>query len=332
MKKLFLSAAILFALAPAKAQLSDWQNQHNKQIMFFTTYLGPSLSEGDGQAVKEIELGQQFWYRAYMDDKSLPKSTDGKLDLRLSCEGVSVTLNDMCIYAKDNFASSNGILPNYDQIEIPGVSSNWKNKNVYSNMAFSEPGQFDKYSSYGCQNNWQFTESLLRFLLSKIDSKVLPGAVLNIKFELVYRTKGEYRMPGATYEPVVEGTVNLKIPAKEKALNNQIYRLVEVPGMADKVLDEGIKKGILTLAQTVVADVYKVQVVSNSYNIDKNNYGTPLSRWVQARVIYKGKATGETFTGLVNVVFNYDGSNYDQNASKVYFQCGNTFAPSFAIK
>ncbi len=332
MKKLLLSLIVLLALTQTKAQLTDWQKQHNKQIMFYDNWLQSRLNEGDADASQEIELGNDFWFRAYMDDNSIPKTRGNKIDLRISCEGVSVTLNDMYNYAKTNFYSSNGILPNYDQIQIPGVDNFWWNKNVFSSCGFNTNGEFDKFTNYGCTNNGFAAESLLRFLLSKIDNKVVAGAVLNVKFELVYRTAGEYRMPGGTYETLAEGTVKLKVPAKDKALAGHIYRLVERPGMADKALEESIKNGILTQAQTVIADVIKIQVISNAYKIDKNSQGVPLNRWVKARVIYKAKSTGETFTGFVNAVFNYDGTNFDSNVSKLFFQCGNTFAPSYAVK
>lgn len=333
MKKVFIGAmSIICFNITAKAQLSDWQKQHNKKIVFYKTWLQSRLDEGAAEATEEVELGSQFWFRAYFDEKSLPKSRGNELDLRISAEGVSVTINDMFQHARNNFYTSNGILPNYDQIQIPGLDNNWKSPNVYSNMGFSKPGQFDEFNNYGCLNEWQFAESLLRCLLSKIDSKVIPGGTLSVKYELVYRTKGEYRMPGGEYQSLAEGTVRFKIPAKEKLLTSEIYRVPAMPGMTDKTLEETIKRGILVTAQDVISDVYSVKVVNNAYNIDKNVNGIPLNRWLRVRVIYKGKATGETFTGLANVVFNYNGSDYDKEVSKVYFQCGNTFTISAGVK
>lgn len=333
MKKMILAAAITcLAFNNTKAQLTDWQKAHNKKIVFYDNWLQSRLNESDADAATELEFGNDFWFRAYMDDASLPKDKGNRLDLRLSCEGVAVTINDMYIHAKNNFYSSNGILPNYDQVQIPGLDNFWKTKNVFSCSGFSMVDKFDEFNSYGCGNNGFYGESLLRFLLSKIDSKVTPGAVLNIKYELVYRTKGEYRMPGGEYESVAEGTLKLKIPAKDKLLTSQIYRLANTAGMNDKNLEATIKKGILVTSQNVIEDVYKVQVISNSYNIDKNSYGTPINRWLKVRVVYKGKATGEVFTGFANVVFNYNGSGFDTEVNKVFFQCGNTFAPSCGVK
>jgi len=332
MKKLFLITLVaVFAITKTNAQLTDWQKQHAGKVVFFDTWLQSRLDETDADASQEIELGNDFWFRAYFDDKNAPKR-DNKLELRISAEGVAVTLNDMYLHAKDNFATAKGILPYYDQIQLPGIDNFWKNKNIFSCCGFAPTGKFDEFNNYGCQNNGYYAESLLRYLLAKIDNKVIPGASLSVKFELVLRTSGEYRGPGGTYEPIADGTLKLKVPAKEKALKSDLYRFVEVPGMSDKSLEENIKKGILTLAQADVSEVLKVQVLSNSYNIEKNNYGVALDRWLQTRVVYKSKATGEEFTSLVNVVFNYDGSNYDPNVSKVYFQCGNTFVPTFGIK
>lgn len=331
MKKLLLSAVVLFAFIPGKAQMTDWQKQHNKQIAFFDTWLQSRMNEGDADASPEIELGNDFWFRAYFDDKDVPKR-DNKLELRISCEGVAVTLNDMYLHAKNNFSAAKGILPYYDQIQIPGVETFWKSKNVFSCCGTAPVGKFDEVTNSGCFNNGFYAESLLRFLLSKIDSKVIAGAVLNVKFEMVYRTSGEYRMPGGVYQTLAEGTVKLKVPAKEKALTSEIYRIAQRAGMADKTLEETIKNGILTLAQNDVSDVLKVQVLSNSYSTERNNQGVTLNRWLKTRVIYKSKATNETFTSIVNVVFNYDGSNYDPNVSNVYFQCGNTFVPTYAVK
>jgi hypothetical protein len=321
----------LFALIQGKAQMTDWQKSQNKKIVFYDTWLQSRMDESDADASNDIELGNDFWFRAYFDDSNVPKR-DNKLELRISCEGVAVTINDMYNHAKDNFSTAKGILPYYDQIQIPGIDNFWKNKNVFSCCGMAPTGKFDEYNSYGCQNNGYYAESLLRYLLSKIDNKVTAGSVLNVKYELVLRTKGEYRGPGGEYQSIAEGTLRLKVPAKEKALTSELYRLTERPGMTDKALEETIKKGILTLAQSDVSDVLKVQITSNSYNTDKNNYGIALNRWLQTRVIYKSKATNEIFTSIVNVVFNYDGSNYDPNVSKVFFQCGNTFAPSFAVK
>lgn len=333
MKKIILSAAIsCLAFTNLHAQLSSWQKNHNKQIMFYDNWLQSRLDEGDADATTELEYGNDFWFRAYMDDASLPKDKSNKLDLRLSCEGVSVTINDMFLHAKSNFYSSNGILPNYDQVQIPGLDNFWKTNNVFSCCGFAMVDKFDEFNNYGCGNNGFYAESLLRFLLSKIDAKVIPGAALNVKFELVYRTKGEYRMPGGDYQPVAEGTLRLKIPAKEKLLNSQIYRLVQNPGMTDKTLEASIKKGIMVTSQNVIDEVYKVQVISNSYNIDKNYNGTPINRWLKVRVVYKGKTTGEIFTGFANVVFNYNGGGFDTEVNKVFFQCGNTFAPSCGVK
>lgn len=271
MKKLFFSSVAFFCLMnSASAQLTDWQKQQNKKIVFYTTWLQSRLDETDTDVSTGTELGTKFWFRAYFDDKSLPPGRDNKIDLRLSCEGVSVTLNDMYNYAKTNFITAKGILPYYDQIQIPAVSSFWKTKNVFSCCGFAPPGEFDKRTDYGCTNNGYYAESLLRFLLSKIDGKVIPGATLPVKYELVYRTKGEYLAPGGTYEPLAEGTLNLKVPAKDKAVVSDLYRIAERPGMADKALEEKIKSGILALTSGVVGDIKKIQVVSSAYNIDKN--------------------------------------------------------------
>jgi hypothetical protein len=332
MKKVLTAVVLMTVLFQSKAQLTAWQKAHNKQVVFYDNWLQSRLDENDADATTELEYGNDFWFRAYFDDASLPKSKGNELDIRLSCEGVSVTINDMYQHAKTNFYSSNGILPNYDQVQIPGLDNFWKTKNVFSCCGFSMIDKFDEFNNYGCGNNGFYAESLLRFLLSKIDSKVIPGAVLNIKYEMVYRTKGEYRMPGGEYQSLAEGTLKMKIPVKEKLLTSQIYRLLPVAGMNDKALEETIKRGILVTAQTVISDVYKVQVVSNSYNIDKNYQGTPLNRWLKVRVVYKAKATGEVFTGFANVTFLYNGGDYDKEVNKVYFQCGNTFAPSCGVK
>jgi hypothetical protein len=315
MKKIVTIILATVLAIQAKAQLSDFQKENSNKVVFFDHWLSSRLNETASETTNEIELGKQFFYRAYFADKA--PAQDGKLDLRLTCEGVSVTLNDMYLHAKANFYTSKGILPNYDQIEIPGVSSNWKNSGVFSNMGFAKPGQF---------------ESLLRFLLSKIDAKITPGANLPVKYEIVQRTKGEYRMPGIEYKSLAEGTLTLKVPAKEKLLTSEIYRMPEMPGITDKDLEATIKKGILVTNQDVISDVYKIVVVSNSFNIEKAYNGTPLNQWIKVRVIYKGKTTGEVFTGFANVAYNYNGSGFDKEVSKVYFQCGNTFAISAGVK
>lgn len=333
MKKIILSAFIsCIAFNTINAQLTDWQKAHNKQVVFYDNWLQSRLNESDADATTELEYGNDFWFRAYMDDASLPKDKGNRLDLRLSCEGVAVTINDMYIHAKQNFYNGNGILPNYDQVLIPGLDNFWKTKNVFSCSGFAGIDKFDEFNNAGCSNNGFYGESLLRFLLSKIDDKVKPGSVLNIKYELVYRTKGEYRMPGGEYQSVAEGILKLKIPSKEKLLTSQIYRLVSTPGMTDKSLEATIKKGILVTAQNVIDEIYSIQVISNSYNIDKNYNGTPLNRWLKVRVVYKAKPTGEVFTGFANVVFNYNGGGFDTEVNKVFFQCGNTFAPSCGVK
>ncbi len=322
---------VLLAFAQTKAQLTDWQKQHTKKIVFFDNWLQSRLDESDADASQEIELGNDFWFRAYFDDNSLPKVKDNHFDIRISCEGQSVTLNDMAAYANSMFASSKGILPNYVQIQLPGLDNFWKTRNVFSCNGYSMKGEFDKRTDYGCSNNSFFSESLLRYLLSKIDSKVIAGTTLNVKYEMVYRTKGEYMQAGGTFETLAEGTVKLKIPTKEKALVSDIYRLQERPGMADKALEDKIKTGILSLTGGIVKDIQKVQIISSAYNIEKNYQGTPLNRWLQTRVIYTSATTGETFTSLVNVTFLYNGTGYDENVHDAYFQCGNTFAPGFAF-
>lgn len=330
MKKIVTIMLATVLAIQAKAQLNNFQKENSNKVVFFDHWLSSRLDETASEATNEIELGKPFWYRAYFADKA--PAQDGKLDLRLTCEGVSVTINDMYLHAKANFYSSKGILPNYDQVEIPGVSSNWKTSMVYSHMGFGKPDQFDESNNYGCQNNWQYSESLLRFLLSKIDAKITAGASLSVKYEIVQRTKGEYRTPGVEYKSLAEGTLTFKVPAKDKLLTSQVYRMPEMPGMTDKDLEATIKKGILTTNQDVISEVYKIVVVSNSYNIEKAYNGTPLNQWIKVRVIYKGKTTGEVFTGFANVAFNYTGSGFDKEVSKIYFQCGNTFAISAGIK
>ena len=101
--------------------------------------------------------------------------------------------------------------------------------------------------------------------------------------------------------------------------------------MKDAALEARIKKGILALTTGYVKDIQKIQIVSNGYNIEKNYQGTPLDQWLQVRIVYTSPITTETFTSLVNVVFLYNGSGYEPDVHNVYFQCGNTFIPSFAI-
>lgn len=332
MKKILLSTALLLLVSFGFAQLNDFQKSNNKKVVFYTTWLQSRTNETAVDAATEVELGKPFWFRAYFENADVPKLKDNHLDLRISCAGASATLNDMFLFAKENFYSSNGILPNYDQIQIPGLDNFWKSNNIFSCNGFSMPEEFDKFSNYGCANNGFYAESLLRFLLAKIDSKVVPGAVLEVKYELVNRSKGEWRMPGAVFETLAEGTFKMKVPAKENAITGQLYRCVEMPGMNDKAMNEGIKNAILSQAQSVISDVYKVQVLNSGYNNDRGNNNVVLNRWVTARVVYKSKTTGMVFTGKVNVVYNFDGVNYDRNVSKLFFQCGNTFAPSFAVK
>lgn len=332
MKKILLSTALLLSVSFGFAQLNDFQKANNKKIVFYNTWLQSRLNETAADASAEGELGKPFWFRAYFENANVPKLKDNHLDLRISCNGQSVTLHDMAIFAKDNFYTSNGILPNYDQIQIPGLDNFWKTNNIFSCNGFSPVDEFDKFSNYGCANNGFYAESLLRFLLAKIDEHVKPGAVLELKYELVNRSKGEWRMPGAVFETLAEGIYKMKIPAKENALTSQVYRCVQMPGMTDKAMDDGIKSAILSQAQNVISDVYKVQVLNSGYNNDRGTNNAVLNRWVTARVVYKSKLTGMVFTGKVNVVYNFDGMNYDKNVSKLFFQCGNTFAPSYAVK
>lgn len=332
MKKILLSTALLLLVSFGFAQLNAFQKASNKKIVFYNTWLQSRLDETASDASAEGELGKPFWFRAYFENADVPKQKDNHLDLRISCAGTSVTLNDMFLFAKENFYSSNGILPNYDQIQIPGLDNFWKSNNIFSCNGFSPNDDFDKFNNYGCQNNGFYAESLLRFLLAKIDSKVVPGAVLELKYELVNRSKGEWRMPGAEFATLAEGTYKMKVPAKEGAINSQIYRCVEMPGMNDKAMNDGIKSAMLSQAQNVISEVYKVQVLNSGYNNDRGNNNVVLNRWVTARVVYRSKVTGMVFTGKVNVVYNFDGANYDKNVSKLFFQCGNTFAPSFAVK
>lgn len=332
MKKTVFVTALLLSVLASKAQLNEFQKANNKKIVFYTTWLQSRTNETAADAATEATFGQPFWFRAYFDNADIPKKLGNEFDLRISCAGQSVTLHDMAIFAKDNFSNSNGILPNYDQIQIPGLDNFWKSRNIFSCNGFSPNDDFDKFNNYGCQNNGFYGESLLRFLLAKIDAQVKPGAVLDVKYEMVNRTRGEWRMPGAVFETLAEGTLKLKIPAKEGALLTQIYRCVQVPGMNDKAMNEGIKNAILSQAQNVISDVYSVQVLNSGYNNDRGNNNVVLNRWITARVVYKSKQTGMVFTGKVNVVYNFDGANYDKNPSKLFFQCGNTFAPSYATK
>lgn len=333
MKKVFLAAIAVFMIGQTKAQLSDWQKAHAGKVMFYDNWLQSRLNENDADASSEIELGDDFWFRAYLEDKAVPKVKDNRLDIRISCEGQSVTLNDMvAITTKSAEIGVNGIYPSLVQIQLPGLDNFWKTNNVFSCCGFSQIGKYDEYTSYGCSNNGFYGETLLRYLLSKIDSKVVAGAVLNVKYELVYRTKGEYLVAGGTFETLAEGTVKLKIPSKEKALTSGIYRFADNPGMKDKALEEKIKSGILALAPGTVKSIQKIQIVSNAYNIEKNGLGTPLKRWLKTRVVFTSAITGETFTSFVNVTFLYNGGGYDENVHDAYFQCGNTFAPSFGVK
>lgn len=333
MKKLFLAIAVLFAITEGKAQLSDWQKQHAKKVMFYDNWLQSRLDENDADASTEIELGNDFWFRAYLEDKDIPKVKDNRLDIRISCEGQWVTLNEMVAATNVSAATGgNGIYPSFAQIQLPGLDNFWKTRNVFSCCGFSQPGKYDEYTNYGCSNNGFYGESLLRYLLSKIDSKVVAGAVLNVKYELVYRTKGDYLALGGTYETLAEGTIKLKVPAKEKALTSDIYRFTDNPGMRDKALEEKIKAGILSLTPGTVKSIQKVQIVSNAYNIEKNGLGTPLKRWLKTRIVFTSAITGETFTSYVNVTFLYNGNGYDENVHDAYFQCGNIFAPSFGVK
>lgn len=316
--------------------LNEWQKSNNHKIVFFDDFLGSTVTESASSS--EIELGEDFWFRAYFDkaegiDRTKP------LDIRLSCQGVSLSMKDIWAYSRANFSNTNGILPAYDQLHLAGMDNWWKNNNIFSMNGFIGAEDFDKPGSSGqpCQYVSFPNESILRMLLAKIDGKVVYGTTLEVKYELIERQSGNYfDEAGGEWLTRAEGTLKLKVGDKAKNISGNLYRLPSASAtyfMEDPKIEKAIKEGMLgipTSAKTV-AEVYKVDLTMGDFKVFKDANGVPINRWISARVLFKSKNTNMYFTGIVNATFEYNGTDYNTSVKDLYYQCGVTPVPSFGI-
>lgn len=304
----------------AASLLNDWQKAHNKQIVFFDNWLGSRADETEADASKTIELGEDFWIRSYFEPVNMPKNP---MDLRVSCEGVSLSLKDLWQYGKTNYANTHGILPAYDQLVLPSADNWWKNANVWSMCGTAATEDFEKAGSagYACMYNSYPAECLVRMLLAKIDAKVVAGANLNVKFELLEKSDASYFESTGTWTPVSEGTLTFHVGDKAKLLNNNYYGFMR-SGLDDMKVEESIKKAILSMSNDVISEVQKIDIISNDFQYYKNDLGVPIYKWITVRIIFKSKIDGILYAGNVNASFNYNGSTYDANPAKLFYQCG----------
>ena len=152
MKKIILSASNIFLLATstqaqyfgigkkktatptetkpveAPSLLNDWQKTKDHQIVFFDNWSGTTFNETSSSDM--IELDEDFWFRAYFD-KCLGVDRKKPLDLRISCEWVSLSMKDIWAFSRANYASTNGIFPAFDQLHLLGMEQWWRTSNLY---------------------------------------------------------------------------------------------------------------------------------------------------------------------------------------------------------
>lgn len=232
----------------APSLLNEWQKTKDHQIVFFDTWPGTTFNETSSSEV--IELGEDFWFRAYFD-KGLGVDRKKPLDLRITCEGVTLSMKDIWAYSKANYFSTNGVLPAYDQLHIPGLDQWWRTSNVYGMCAMNTADNFDKPGSpgYGCNFNDFPAEVLFHMLLAKINDKIIYGNTLEFKYELIQRESGSYyEAAGGAWIPVATGSIKMHVGDKAKSLTGNMYRFPTSPGMVDPKTVEEIKKAMLKAA------------------------------------------------------------------------------------
>ncbi len=303
--------------------LTDFQKANVGKIVIFNDYLGQRLDESAADAASITELADHFIMRAYFD-KNVRDTYDKGFDIVFSCEDVKVSLNQLRYYSTENFmkvggptGKTPGILALYYDMADLKYKNLWKNEKIFSTGLL--PKKMD--SEYdAAQYKYYPVENAFRFFLNKLSGKIAVGKTLTIKIQFMgvnASAADGWKATDAEKTLLAEGTHNIKITANTTKLTNNVYRFEEEDYINKPTVNENIKKALKLKYGAEVAEVYKVQMVSD-FTTKSNVYG-PEYQWIQGRVLLKAKTDGSYWACKFEAHFKYNGSGFDNSPFEIIF-------------
>jgi hypothetical protein len=294
-----------------KSTLTEFQRQNLGRVLFISKDVIDTEWNGETEAdnLTEIELGQPFYLRYYIDNGGWDYSKDQYLDIRFIAEGITFTGREFVKYAYDLVAKApqQNTFGHFVKFEtannLESVMMQESQEMVTTNMV-SPRGAYIPYLMRG-------EDTFRYFLQTKLKAKLKPGSTINLKVEIYRTSEATYSpsKPSVAGEVYASGEIKLKVTNLYKQPDGLFNRFFS-EGMVSPTHADGAAKTIAQKFPTSVKKVHKVFFLDSDFTPSYNSLtGAIISGSVVAWVLFE-TPDGVIFNTKTRLTFPYNGSGY----------------------
>ena len=294
-----------------ESTLTEFQRKNLGRVLFISKDVIDTEWNGETEAdnLTEIELGQPFYLRYYIDNGGWDYSKDQYLDIRFIAEGITFTGREFVKWAYDMVAKAPqqntfGHMVKFETANnLESVMMQESKEMVTTNMV-SPRGAYIPYLMRG-EDTYRF------FLQTKLKAKLKPGSTINLRVEIYRTSEATYSpsKPSVAGEVYASGEIKLKVTDLYKKPDGLFNRFFS-EGMVSPTHADGAAKTIAQKFPTTVKKVHKVFFLDSDFTPSYNSLtGAIISGSAVAWVLFE-TPDGVLLNTKTRLTFPYNGSGY----------------------
>ena len=294
-----------------ESTLTEFQRKNLGRVLFISKDVIDTEWNGETEAdnLTEIELGQPFYLRYYIDNGGWDYSKDQYLDIRFIAEGITFTGREFVKWAYDMVAKAPqqntfGHMVKFETANnLESVMMQESKEMVTTNMV-SPRGAYIPYLMRG-EDTFRF------FLQTKLKAKLKPGSTINLRVEIYRTSEATYSpsKPSVAGEVYASGEIKLKVTDLYKKPDGLFNRFFS-EGMVSPTHADGAAKTIAQKFPTTVKKVHKVFFLDSDFTPSYNSLtGAIISGSAVAWVLFE-TPDGVLLNTKTRLTFPYNGSGY----------------------
>lgn len=294
-----------------ESTLTEFQRKNLGRVLFISKDVIDTEWNGETEAdnLTEIELGQPFYLRYYIDNGGWDYSKDQYLDIRFIAEGITFTGREFVKWAYDMVAKAPqqntfGHMVKFETANnLESVMMQESKEMVTTNMV-SPRGAYIPYLMRG-EDTFRF------FLQTKLKAKLKPGSTINLRVEIYRTSEATYSpsKPSVAGEVYASGEIKLKVTDLYKKPDGLFNRFFS-EGMVSPTHADGAAKTIAQKFPTTVKKVHKVFFLDSDFTPTYNSLtGAIISGSAVAWVLFE-TPDGVLLNTKTRLTFPYNGNGY----------------------